>query len=190
MAAWHSHISSPLRRPGLETGSGIIKAGLCRPRAHPQSRSEETGERVRAPYVSLSLSCSNMHARSGELEARDDDGSMCPHTHTHTRVHPVHVAHVQTRTPYNELRQVERVHLFPFVSGACVFVCLPRLKDNEKVCSGSLRCDGTTGGRERARARGNKLNGEWGCRWGGEDDWESRWREQVYMLCCCSALGF
>lgn len=53
-----------------------------------------------------------------------------------------------------------------------MFVCLFQLKDNEKVCSSSLRCDGTKRERERGggvqtgreternRASGLKLNGE------------------------------
>lgn len=32
-----------------------------------------------------------------------------------------------------------------------VFVCLLQLKDNEKVCSSSLRCDGTKRGGKRER---------------------------------------
>lgn len=61
-----------------------------------------------------------------------------------------------------------------------VFVCLRQLKDNEKVCSSALRCDGTTAERQEG-ARGNKLNGEAGKKKKRKVG-KSRLREQTTCL--------
>lgn len=68
-------------------------------------------------------------------------------THIHTHTQFIHMPNGMGQFSFHELCFMLRAK-----QQCCiVFVCLFRLKDNEKVCSSSLRCDGTKREREPER---------------------------------------
>lgn len=97
---------------------------------------------------------------SGKLDVHNNR-NMC----AHLRTRPVHVTYLHTDicTYVQFMYMPNGMGQFSF-HGLCfmlqakqrrcfVFVCLFQLKDNEKVCSSSLRCDGTKREREGDRGR-------------------------------------